>query len=477
MIKIWSIARNTFIQSIRQPVFGLVALSIIPVIILTLPLCICRSMNIHFQESDQRMMANLALSSMQIISFFLAVICASTAINKEIKDKTALMVISKPTARWQFVAGKYLGITMAVSLGFFIGVPVLLMAARHQVTSSYAIPIDWPVIVIGILGLALGVAAAGFGNYFFNWNFFSASIIALAVTLSASMVVIGFVSRDWGAAQISDTFAKDRINMQLVTGMVMVYLSVILLTAFAVAASTRLGQLQTFLACAVFMALGAMHEWTMGYINSRLPGAGAAIIDAIMPNFNIYEPYDALAKERDITTGVVGYIGLYTVFYSTALVLAGIALFQGRELMAESSAATPPGPVGLACALWRFTAAGLIVAVIATINRGKEFTFGAALAAAVMFICAAAAWILSIAIGKAAKWAWWISIVIAGLVIARTGAVMILPRHTAFLQIAGMEEAITALSAVAGTLLAILLVLPKTRHYFKSVSSLSPAQG
>lgn len=473
MIKIIAIARNTFIQNIRQPVFFLVSVMIIPAVVVCVPLCICRSMNIQYREADQLMFTNLALSSIQIASYLLAVICAAATIDREIRNRTALAVIAKPTARWQFVLGKYLGVTAAVSLGFYIGVPTLLLAARHQVPSTASMPLDAPVIVIGLLAVIVALAAAGFGNCFFKWHFIGAAVVSLAVLLTAAFVAVCFIGPDWGAADIADTFGEGRVHYRHLTGTVMIYLSVLLLSAFAVAASTRLGPLPAMLASGAFLVTGALHEWLIGSLEDMFgSGTVAAIADTLLPNLNLFEPYDAIAKGWDIPAAAIGYTALYTLFYTAALIVVAVILFNRRELSDATTASRPPRPVALAVGLLRVSAAGLLLTVVAAPQSG-EHAMGWPARVAVAGV-AVAILAMSLYLEKKRTWARWATIIAVVAVLARNAAVTAFPSPVGFLQPPGFGATATAVSTVVCIAVAALLVTGKARRFFRRAKPALP---
>ena len=110
--QLWAIARNTYLESVRQPVV-LVILSIgILLTIMSNPLAGWT------MQDDQRMFVDIGLSTVFISTALLAAFIATNAISREIDNRTVLTVISKPVPRPVFVVGKYIGvsITMLVSL-------------------------------------------------------------------------------------------------------------------------------------------------------------------------------------------------------------------------------------------------------------------------------------------------------------------------------------------------------------------------
>ena len=199
MRKFLAIAHNTFLQTIRQPIYCILILAMFLVLVLTLPMSswTLGTGEGNHHDTDQKMLEIAGLSTLLIGGVLLAAFSASSALAREIEDHTALTVISKPVPRSVFVLGKFAGVAAATALAYYLGSLVFLMTVRHQVMSSVSEPYDWPVIVLGCSGLAAALLVALSGNYFFNWTFTSSFVWSATVCLSLAMAVILFVGKDW----------------------------------------------------------------------------------------------------------------------------------------------------------------------------------------------------------------------------------------------------------------------------------------
>ncbi|HUS47137.1 MAG TPA: ABC transporter permease [Phycisphaerae bacterium] len=199
MGKVLSIAHNTFLQTIRQPIFIVLVLVTAALLVLSLPMAgwTMGESGGDYHETDQKMLVNLGLSTLLMLSLLVSAFSASGALAREIEDRTALTVISKPVSRALFVLGKFLGVAAAVSVWYYICTLVLLMTVRHQVMPSASDPYDWPVIVLGCSAVAVGLVMALGGNFFFGLPFTSAGVWSLLVCLSVGMGLITFVGKDW----------------------------------------------------------------------------------------------------------------------------------------------------------------------------------------------------------------------------------------------------------------------------------------
>lgn len=241
-----AIARNTLVESIRQPVF----------FILVLACGIMQAANNFFSaysmgfsdsaevSGDNKMLLDIGLSTVLVCATLLAAFLATSVVSREIEDKTALTVISKPVGRPLFVIGKYLGIAGAILIGTVLMLLFFLFAIERGVMSAAYDDPNFPaiVMVLGAVGVSIGVAV--WGNYFYGWVFSStACLLMLPLTLVGYLIALS-VDVHWRPQPIGEDFKP-----QITIACFAVLLSMMVLTAVAVAASTRLGQVMTIVVC------------------------------------------------------------------------------------------------------------------------------------------------------------------------------------------------------------------------------------
>ena len=365
LMQLTSITRVTFVEAIRQPIF--VVLLLIGTLMMVMnPFMAAYSMEPG--QGDNKMLVDLGLGTVFIVGVFLAAFTATGVIHQEMANKTALTVVSKPVARPTFVLGKFLGVSGAITLAAYVLVLVFLFTLRHKVLQNKSDPVDWPVIVFGIgaLLLALGIAAAG--NYLYNKVFTSTFTITLLITLTGGFAMVTIINKDWGfQSPMTDLVADDARIAQVAVGGVFILQGLLILTAFAVALSTRFSQVITLVVClGVIMPIGMMSgamsqlvnnavgiEGSAGVLTSmttvvqaELPFARKAVyllakvIYLLAPNFQFHWPADAINQGHSLTRDTegnlsLGYLGLvtgYSAIYITAVLGLAVVLFQKREV-------------------------------------------------------------------------------------------------------------------------------------------------
>jgi len=169
-LKLLAIARNTFIETVRQPVYG-VLLWVAAGLLMISPALAAFSLQ---AGDDIKVHKDVGLATLLAYGLLAAVFSATGVITREIEDHTVLTVVSKPVSRPLFLIGKYLGVSAAILVGYYFLCLVLLMTIRHGVMETAADKFDLPVLIFSGLAVGLSLIAATFGNYVYGWHFSTA---------------------------------------------------------------------------------------------------------------------------------------------------------------------------------------------------------------------------------------------------------------------------------------------------------------
>jgi ABC-type transport system involved in multi-copper enzyme maturation permease subunit len=123
MNRIWHIASNTFREAVRDRVlYNLVFFALL--MVGTTPLFGKISIGL-----ERIILVNLGLTAISLFGVVIAVFIGTGLVSKEIEKKTLYTVLSRPVRRWEFIVGKYFGLSgtlgvnaVAMAVGFFIAV-------------------------------------------------------------------------------------------------------------------------------------------------------------------------------------------------------------------------------------------------------------------------------------------------------------------------------------------------------------------
>ena len=149
MRKLFTIAKNTFIETLRQPVYAIIIIAALFLFFIS------PSLTMYTMSDDNKLLREIGLSTLFLTSLFIAIFSASGAVAKEIENKTITTVLSKPVQRPIFIIAKFFGVAAAVALAHYICTIALLMAIRHGVLESAGDTHDWT--VLGAAGLIVGL--------------------------------------------------------------------------------------------------------------------------------------------------------------------------------------------------------------------------------------------------------------------------------------------------------------------------------
>jgi ABC-type transport system involved in multi-copper enzyme maturation permease subunit len=302
-------------------------------------------------------------------------------LGREIAQKTVLTVISKPVGRPVFLVGKFIGVAAALLLAILCLSLVFMMTEMHAVIETVRDPVHVPVLVFGFGSLALGLIIAAWCNFFYGTVFTSTALFVITPMLLVGYLLALNFEPDFTQRPMAEAF-----RTQIWKAVLAICVAQCMLAAFAVAFSTRLGQVMTLLATLGILLIGLLSDWlfarplarieaiwleraeatgqveTVDVVTTlnRVGDAPEEIIRAvqvateplttfaqgsemaswlalkaaygIVPNFQVLWLSDALTQNVIIPNSyLLSSIG-YGLMYTLMALALGIILFQRREL-------------------------------------------------------------------------------------------------------------------------------------------------
>jgi Cu-processing system permease protein len=184
---------------------------------------------------ERLMLVNVGLSSISLIGVVIAILVGIGLVSKEIEKKTLYTILSRPVRRWEFIAGKYLGLLLTLvvnaalmTLGFYVALLIfvgslkqadagllvaiyfillqfMIMVAITLLFSTFSTPVfsaifAFALFVIGAFGEDLRISAA-ISHGVTKW-----------LTLATAYIMPNFASLNVIARVAHD----ERVSMQLV---------------------------------------------------------------------------------------------------------------------------------------------------------------------------------------------------------------------------------------------------------------------
>jgi hypothetical protein len=324
--KLFSIAGNAFTETVRQPVYGVVLL------LTVLLLIFCNVISGWTLEDDNMLMKEFGLSTLLMSNLVLAAFSAAGILAREIDNHTALTVISKPIGRPMFIVGKYLGLAAALAVAYYLTTIAFLIVVRHRVMEAVSDPYDVPALAFGFGALFLIFFVGGFCNFFYGMHFQSLAVRLAVVLFTMVALALCIIDREWKL----QTFGKEFLDLRLMVAIFLIFVSVMVLTAVALAASTRLGPAMTLVVVLGVAAVGMISDYVFGGGSAKADtAAAAAVLNGayhVIPNIGFFWLADVVVELRDVALGYFLLSVLYGVLWVVAFLGIAVALFQKREL-------------------------------------------------------------------------------------------------------------------------------------------------
>jgi len=319
MHRLFTIAKNTFIETLRQPVYAIIITAALFLFIIS------PSLTMYTMSDDDKLLREIGLSTLFLTSLFIAIFAASGAVAEEIENKTITTVLSKPVQRPIFIIAKFFGVAAAVILAHYICTIALLMSIRHGVIEATWETRDWTVICAAAVVVVSTLLLTVFFNFAYGWKFSSTAIVLAGIFATFGIVFLSFIDRNWKFNP-----EENGINALDVYGAVLLLLAAIIIVALAVALSARFNVVVTLSACVGIFLLGLVSDYTFGRLAETK--IWAKICWFLVPNLQIFWISDAIYEGSEVPLRYIMISACYALCYTIAALLLAIALFQRRQV-------------------------------------------------------------------------------------------------------------------------------------------------
>jgi len=253
-----AIIRNTFFEAIRQPVM------LIILCVATLTLVLSNPLAGFTMEDDQRMLVDIGLATVFVCGAILAAFVSASVLTREIENKTALTVVSKPVGRPVFVIGKFLGVAAALLIATLYMSFVFLLVEHHGTIQTARDPIHLPVITFGVSAAVIGITIGLWCNYFYGKVFGSTVIVVTTPLLLIAYIFSLMFAHDFSPLNSAEIAGNMQLQWQFWYAIISMSMAILVLTAVALAASTRLSQVMTLATTLGVFLVGMLSDWFIG---------------------------------------------------------------------------------------------------------------------------------------------------------------------------------------------------------------------
>jgi ABC-2 type transport system permease protein len=319
MHRLFAIAKNTFTETLRQPVYAIIITGAL------LLFFISPSLAMYTMSDDNKLLREIGLSTLFLTSLFIAIFSASSSVSEEMENKTITTVMSKPVPRPIFIVAKFLGVAGAVLLAHYICTIALLMAIRHGVLETVRDTHDWTVIGAAAIVVAAAFVLSAFFNYVYDWKFSSTAIVLGAIFATLGIVFLSFIDRNW---QFNPQ--ENGMNSVDIYGSLLLVLAAIIIVALALAFSARFNITVTLSSCVGIFLLGLVSDYAFGRLAQT--HLWAKIGRFLVPNLQVFWISDAIYEGSEVPLKYILISASYALCYTVAILALAIALFQRRQV-------------------------------------------------------------------------------------------------------------------------------------------------
>ncbi|MBU8901514.1 MAG: hypothetical protein KOO69_02125 [Victivallales bacterium] len=317
MLNFFHIAKNTFTESIREPIFFILLITAL-VLIGHFP-----SMTLFVFGDQIKLVVDSSMATVLLFGLFVAVMSSSHTVTREMRNGTVLLLLSKPVYRWTFILAKIAGIIFTVVVFVFlcnVGSIISLYIAKDQ----FRMDMGAYYIYFGIL-----IASCIFGmimNFMYTRSFASYTTLGIWILLPIYCIV----------CLIFKTHPEILLQSYMYA-LILVFFSVSTMAAITVVFATRLDLVANLTVCSVIFFLGLISSYLfLDDTGSATLNVICKIFYAILPNWQFFWLADALATHKEIPATYLLWSGIYVVLYIALCTMWAVVVFQNKEIAKDT---------------------------------------------------------------------------------------------------------------------------------------------
>lgn len=265
MNRVYIVAKNTFKEAVRDRILYSLILFALLMILSSLVFSTISA------EQYNKVVKDLGLTAISLFGIMISIFLGMGLVHKEIEKKTVFNIFSKPIKRYEFITGKYLG------LSFTLFVITMAMA-----------------LILFLIVLYVELRHAGFITYYYGGHYFVEFLLAIYFQFLEFMVVTGIVL----------------VFSSFTTPVLAVLMTFLMFAAGRFSSDIKL-----------------LSENT----NSLFVKLFTELIYRVLPNLEKFDLRSEAVYGGDVGPDLVIYTTFYTLIYVFVLLLLSVMIFQRRE--------------------------------------------------------------------------------------------------------------------------------------------------
>lgn len=321
MLNFYQIARNTFRESLREPIFFILLVTAL-VLIGMFP-----SMSLFVFREQIKLVVDSAMATSLVFGLVAAVLCAGHTVSREMRNGTVLLLMSKPVGRWAFIMAKIAGVSLALIIFVLLcncATLISLLIAKDQ------FQLDFTLMYI-YFGIIFAAAFYGGLRNFLAASSFSANAIGAMLVLLPLLTLVAYLFLGQHQEEGSLGF------LTVAPALILIFYSVCTMGVITVTLATRLDMVPNMMVSGALFFLGLLSGYLFDRdFSSPFIGFAAGICYALLPNWQLFWLADALAANQKIPLTYVLWATAYVVFYIALAGVWAVTLFENREMARDT---------------------------------------------------------------------------------------------------------------------------------------------
>jgi len=319
MRKILTLAIVSFKEMIRQPIYIIVLLVAMAMLYASPWFSMFTLLN------SLKLVRDMGLATVLLSTLFIAAFSASGLMFKEIENKTAVTVLSKPVLRVQFLIGKYLGLLFGISLAVIQLTFFLILIMRIGVPETAQFTLDKPVVYSLQIIFVFSLLWSAMMNYFFDKPFTSSLVMTFFWSLMVVFFTVSFISPD-----LQPQAFGEGMELGLVKAGILIFLAMSIVCSIAIIGSIRFNMIANLIFCMAIFFIGMTTDYFFGrFADSNMI---CKIIYTSLPNLQFFWTADAFLKSNTIPSSYIVLTSLYSFIYVPIALTISWFLFSEREI-------------------------------------------------------------------------------------------------------------------------------------------------
>ena len=312
MRNFFHVARNTFRECLREPIFFILLVAAVSII------GIFPSISLFAFREQIKLVSDSAMATTLVFGLIAAVLCASHTISREMSNGTVLLLLSKPIHRPVFIASKIAGIISALTVFVFICACSTLIALR---VAKDQFQLDYVSFYIYYAALLLSILWGGFRNFYSSKSFAASATLSLIVLIAAAI----------GVSRLIPVEGKiPPIHTEVIPALILLFFAVWTMGTITVMLSAKLDMEANLLVSSVLFSAGLVSDYFFGASAGTF--SFRAALYALIPNWQFFWLADALSNKKTIPWEYIGWAALYTLLYIVICGIIAVTLFTDREV-------------------------------------------------------------------------------------------------------------------------------------------------